>query len=69
MSTSHVTSIRTAIACYESLLRVFTPKEAISWLEAPHPQLGGRTPLQCLAAGDGEHVQQIVALLVDGASA
>jgi len=36
------------------------------WLRAPHPDLGGRTPLSCLTEGNSQVVEALVRAIETG---
>lgn len=43
-----------------AVLAFYTPAEAVAWLVAPHPQLGGASALVMIVAGGGDRVRAVL---------
>jgi hypothetical protein len=68
----HATSAESIRAYYESQVRaaataVYRPEGVDIWMNAANPSLNGATPMQSIAAGNGERVLQVIDQLASGA--
>lgn len=51
----------------EAASEVFKPEGVDLWYEAPNPLLHNASPRQCVEAGDGDKVLDVVEMLATGA--